>query len=303
MSYQQTPDYQLSSPLQPESNNKETIIIGGVAAIVIILILVFVYTNYMNVTPNGPSGIWAVSPSSTLPFANCKGVWGACSKSCGEGTHTYKITSPAKGEGKACPEVDGASKTCKDKDCADDCVGEWLPCSASCGAGSGEGTQTYKVSQQKKGDGKSCSHGDGASRTCTAGNYILNCEQNHSNFKKFFESQYGNLFDMIPIKSKKTHSTQCELEYSLKFQGFPTLATDKRIFSLQKNDTNCTWDVIHMGESLLPRKKEEEIIQSGPCKDTDYTYTGGCGTLIAKCWDGGQGCRGDCYRWCDGKIQ
>jgi hypothetical protein len=33
------------------------------------------------------------------------------------------------------------------------------------------------------------------------------------------------------------------------------------------------------------------------CKDDGYyNYTWGCGTLIAKCWNGSMGCKGDCYR-------
>jgi hypothetical protein len=299
MNYEYPPQYPPSLQPQPQSNNNETIIIGGVVFVIIILILAFVYSNYIdkpvNAAPIVPSGIWKLDPVSSDPFANCKGEWGTCSEPCGDGIQKYKITAPKKGEGRSCVEDDGATKRCNIKDCADDCVGEWLACSATCG----EGSRTYKVKTPKKGDGKPCPHGHGSFQSCKAGDYILNCENNHSNFKKFFESQYGSLFDMIPIKSKRTDNTQCELEYSLKFEGFPTLATDKRIFSLQKNNNNCSWDVVHMGDSLLPKKKEESSEPSGPCKAEDYTYTGGCGSLIAKCWDGGQGCRGNCYRWCN----
>lgn len=255
MSYQQQPDYQYPPYLQPQSNNNETIIIGGVVFVIIILILAYVYSNYIDkpvvAPPIVPSGIWKLDPVSSDPFANCKGEWGTCSEPCGNGTQKYKITSPKKGEGRSCPEVEGASKTCKIKDCPDDCVGEWGDCSSTCG----EGTKKYKVKTPKKGDGKPCSHGDGAVQTCTAGDYILNCENNHSNFKNFYETNGG--YELVkleadgsfpadssngitPIKSKIVSNNECELEYQ------ESGTTHKRRFTLKRNDNNCTWSVIAM---------------------------------------------------------
>ena len=262
MSYQQQPDYQLQ-PL-PQSNNKETIMIGGVVFVITIVIFFVIYNNFIDVpsttstTPTSSSSI-QFSDFMTMPssdYANCKGDWGTCSAPCGDGTQKYKIITPKKGEGKSCIEVEGASRTCNIKDCANDCVGEWGDCSTTCG----EGIKIFKVTTPKKGSGKNCLHGDNASQSCTAGDYILNCEKNHSNFKNFYETNGGYEITEIeadgsypadsssgitPIKSKRTDNTQCELEYQ------ESGITRKRRFTLKRNDNNCTWSVIAMG---MPQK-------------------------------------------------
>jgi hypothetical protein len=258
MSYQYPPSLEPHLQPQPQANNNETIMIGGVVLVILIVIFLVIYNNFIDV-PSTSSSSFLFNNLKTTPssdYANCKGDWGTCSSPCGDGTQKYKIITPKKGEGKNCTEDEGASRICKIKDCPVDCIGEWGSCSATCG----EGTKKYIVTTPKKGDGKICSHGHGATQTCTVGDYILNCEKNHSNFKNFYETNGGyeiykleadgsfpagseSSGTITPIKSKLADNNQCELEYLA--QGI----TRKRIFTLERNDANCTWNVIAMNQS------------------------------------------------------
>jgi hypothetical protein len=249
--------YEYPPPIQ--SNNNESIIIGGVIFVVSIIIFLVIYNNFINVpTTSSSNSQIQLSDFMSMPssdYANCKGEWGTCSAPCGEGTQKYKIITPKKGEGKNCPEEEGASKSCKIKDCADNCIGNWTPCSTTCG----EGTQTYIVTNHKKGDGKNCPFGDGASQACSVPGYILDCPAYHNDFKDFYKKKDAfELIDggfsadgithppIIPNTSKKISNNQCELQYSL--DGVNRIF--KRRFTLERNDANCKWNIIGMGATL-----------------------------------------------------
>jgi len=105
---------------------------------------------------------------------NCVGSWAGCSVTCGEGVDTYRITTPAANGGRACPESDGATRTCVQPPCGVDCVGDWIKntstdangwgaCSTTCGTGTQ--TRTYKVSTVQVGSGRTCPYRDGQTET------------------------------------------------------------------------------------------------------------------------------------------
>ena len=100
------------------------------------------------------------TPSSTP--VNCVGAWGACSVSCGDGTQTYAVTTPAANGGTACPVANGATRPCTGPPCGVNCVGSfsnWGACSATCGYGTQ--TRTYTVTTQGAAGGTACPHPNG----------------------------------------------------------------------------------------------------------------------------------------------
>ena len=282
MNSQYSPQYSYpySYPYPPptQSNNGALMFGGVIVVIVVIIICVLMYTNITSDTSENPVSTPSSSPSSpsrasrpttgspsssspssgspstgspssgppSIPSVDCEGDWQICSKPCGDGEEIYKITTPKKGEGKSCPEVDGKSKPCKIKDCPVNCEGDWGDCSTTCG----EGIKRYKIKTHKKGDGQSCSHGEGASQTCTAGNYILDCPANHDNFKKFFKAKFDKasfnmfpFFTFIPINSQKVSETLCNVELQGYVADSASGAPIKKRFTLLRNNDNCTWSV------------------------------------------------------------
>jgi hypothetical protein len=170
--------YQYPYPPPIQSNNK-VLMFGGFIVALITITSILMYINstsdtsnnlFSSFSPSSPSSSPSPSRSSSsssstssIPSVNCKGAWETCSAPCGIGTKKYKITTPKEGEGRNCEEVDGASKSCKIKDCPVNCVGEWIePCSAPCG----DGSKIYKITTPKQGDGTNCPFGDGASQAC-----------------------------------------------------------------------------------------------------------------------------------------
>lgn len=132
-------------------------------------------------TPSPPASTTTPVPSA-LPSGkvNCSGYWAPCSVSCGTGTQTYTVTTPAAGGGSACKDSDGTAvssgqtKPCTGPPCGVDCVGDWVKsattdsdgwgtCSATCG--SGTQTRTYKITTQQQAGGRSCPKADGATET------------------------------------------------------------------------------------------------------------------------------------------
>ena len=112
---------------------------------------------------------------------NCVGAWheqvnGQCSAACGGGKfpEIYKISTPASGDGRACPEEDGATRStqpCNVQDCAVDCHGSWGPwetCSTPCGPGTQ--TRVFNVHTPASAGGQACAEKDGATQTqpCSA---------------------------------------------------------------------------------------------------------------------------------------
>ena len=122
----------------------------------------------------------APSPSpggSPPPVVNCQGYWQPCSVTCGTGTQTYHITTPASNGGTACSNREGDTKPCSGPPCGVNCIGDWIKgtttdtdgwnaCSATCGYGTQ--TRTYRVTTQEAAGGASCPHPNGysESRTC-----------------------------------------------------------------------------------------------------------------------------------------
>jgi hypothetical protein len=134
---------------QPQSNKKYYII----PAIIILGVFIVLVLIIIGIIPN---------PINNNNSVNCDGEWEPCSATCGTGTTKYKIKTHKQGNGASCPEIDGALKSCKDKDCAVNCIGEWETCSATCG----NGKETYRIKTIKQGDGASCPYVAGFSRTC-----------------------------------------------------------------------------------------------------------------------------------------
>ena len=157
------PHQQAKPHPQPSSNKKYYIIpvIFVLGAIVVLILMIF------GIIPNPIRS----NNSTANNSINCDGDWEPCSPSCGNGTMKYKIKTNKQGNGTSCPENDGASKSCKIKDCPVNCVGEWEPCSTLTTCGSG--TEIYKVRTIKKGDGIDCPHVTGFSRTCKIKDCIL----------------------------------------------------------------------------------------------------------------------------------
>ena len=95
---------------------------------------------------------------------DCEGEWGnwsECSKPCDGGTksRTYTVTTPASGDGQACPRQDGEVEevACNEQGCPVDCVGEWTAwseCSENCGTGSRK--RTYNIIRKAENGGKVC---------------------------------------------------------------------------------------------------------------------------------------------------
>lgn len=95
---------------------------------------------------------------------DCEGEWGnwsECSKPCDGGTksRTYTVTTPASGDGQACPRNDGEVEevACNEQGCPVDCVGEWTAwseCSENCGTGSRK--RTYNIIRPAANGGQAC---------------------------------------------------------------------------------------------------------------------------------------------------
>ena len=96
--------------------------------------------------------------------------WSTCSATCGDGTtsRTKVVLTSAKNGG-TCPEEDSPerkeTKSCKLKECPQDCVlndwSGWSACSATCGDGTQQRVKTVKVSEK---DGGSCPSLDSSER-------------------------------------------------------------------------------------------------------------------------------------------
>ena len=119
------PQYpQYPRPPPPRKSNMLPIMIGGTILVVIILILVFIFSDSETTSDTSSDTSSKSTSTPSIPSVDCVGEWEKdCSQPCGDGTQKYKITTIAKGDGKSCPEKDGASKTCKIKDCV--CIYTW----------------------------------------------------------------------------------------------------------------------------------------------------------------------------------
>ncbi|MBL7543226.1 MAG: prepilin-type N-terminal cleavage/methylation domain-containing protein [Bdellovibrionaceae bacterium] len=95
----------------------------------------------------------------------CVGGWGSCSKTCGGGTQTYAVITPATNGGPACTSpAPGATQACNSNPCAVNCVGSWSACSEPCGGG----YMTYSIVTPASNGGASCSNNTGDTQTCNS---------------------------------------------------------------------------------------------------------------------------------------
>jgi hypothetical protein len=186
-----------------------------------------------------------ITCAKTDCHVNCVGDWQACSKTCGDGTQTYKVTTPKQGNGTSCPHADGDSQACKIIDCPVNCIGGWGNCSQACGWGK----ITYTISTPKQGNGSTCSYTHGETRDCKVSCCPLNCNSYHSNFNTYYRSIFPS-YAMQVNNTNKISDTQCDVAYSYTYNGdSKILGTDKRRFTLD-TDYWCGWNVTGMSTSI-----------------------------------------------------
>ena len=83
------------------------------------------------------------------------------------------------------------------------------------------------------------------------------------------------------------------------YRGCPTNYVDNsKVYNTRDDGTSCwvdTYNQVGTMRNSCPSGWED---RAGVCwQDQGYdNYSWGCGTLIARCHDGGLGCRGDCYK-------
>lgn len=116
---------------------------------------------------NGISSSGAAQCATRTQPANCPkacvGAWGPCSASCGGGTRTYSVVSPATNGGAACTTpLPGSTQSCNTQACPQNCVGSWSACSQSCGGG----TKKFSVSTPATNGGASCAYNSGDTIAC-----------------------------------------------------------------------------------------------------------------------------------------
>ncbi len=115
--------------------------------------------------------VQACNTQACVVPVNCVGSWGACSKTCGSGTQTFTVTTPAANGGTSCSYANGATQTCNTQACPQNCVGAWGSCSRTCGGG----TKTFSISVPAANGGTSCSYANGASQSCNTQACPVNC--------------------------------------------------------------------------------------------------------------------------------
>jgi Tfp pilus assembly protein PilV len=107
------------------------------------------------------NAICAAKNTSSCPVS-CVGQWSGCSQSCGGGTQTFSVTTPASNGGLACPFAVGAIQACNTQACPANCVGSWSACSQSCGGGN----MTFTVTQPAVNGGVACVANNGDTQSC-----------------------------------------------------------------------------------------------------------------------------------------
>ena len=128
---------------------------------------------------------------------NCEGKWGDCTQSCGGGKKMFTVTKPKEGNGWPCMANDGDTQHCNTHNCNVNvnCQGNWEPCSASCG----EGTQKYKITTIKQGNGSNCKSSDNSSQSCK----IIDC---FTPANCVLDDNWGPCTDQVQRKGIKSQS-------------------------------------------------------------------------------------------------
>lgn len=112
------------------------------------------------------NGVAQCAPRSQPPTCptNCSGGWGPCSTTCGPGTQTYGIITPASNGGAACTSpAPGDVQACNLGACAVNCVGSWSPvCTQPCGGGK----LFYSITTPAANGGAACPNLNGDSLDC-----------------------------------------------------------------------------------------------------------------------------------------
>ena len=110
-------------------------------------------------------------------IVNCQGSWGGCSASCGGGTQSFTITTPAANGGTACPNP--LTRSCNEQSCSlpINCQGTWSNCSATCGGG----LQSFTMTTAPANGGLACP--TPTTRACNeqACSLPINCQGTWSN--------------------------------------------------------------------------------------------------------------------------
>ena len=130
------------------------------------------YTGQCNAVTQVMNGISATAAVQCAPKVQppncptpCVGGWGACSATCGGGTQTYAIITPATNGGVACTSpAPGATQACNPNPCPVNCVGGWSGCSQPCGGG----TMTYSITTPAANGGAVCANNSGDSQVCNS---------------------------------------------------------------------------------------------------------------------------------------
>jgi Tfp pilus assembly protein PilV len=110
------------------------------------------------------TGVAQCAPKTQPPNCpvNCVGAWSNCSSTCGPGTETYNVITPAANGGAACTlPAPGATRPCTGT-CPTNCVGSWSGCSQPCGTG----IDRYSITTPASGGGAACPTADGTTIQC-----------------------------------------------------------------------------------------------------------------------------------------
>jgi len=108
-------------------------------------------------SPEGVCADQSQNPVVPTPV-DCSGHWGACSVTCGGGTQTFIVDTPAQNGGAECSPAGGTTQSCNTEACAPTCLpnGENCANDGDCCEGNCNGNKCKAVVSQCKGPGGPC---------------------------------------------------------------------------------------------------------------------------------------------------